>query len=528
MADLPELPESARRTLMLQWKSLLNQHKFNGEHLQWHDSQRDALSRGGRIGLGGGWRGPRGSFKVDERLVDREGIGPSVAIANSRLYQLAMAYWPLWTVSAGYEVYAGWLDLLKAQVLEEVASIWKGHSEGLNRWYERACKPALEKALSPKMQEYESWARNAELKVLEQATTTELLERASGAHQGASDNYVDETTLRSGALGVLSALLLRTKSSLPAKNPYLKDDPKHELWAGMVRKIAKHHADLAEKLPAENAVPREYDGWALDCLKAFFVGSAIEMAISLPNRDPESLAVYYDYLDAASEVVGEIGQQIAPHLTPSFFAFLPSRITKWREVAKAAIIAPDVAPHAFDGVRNDLQRALEKSGSDKPEAKGELPPRENKIPARDLGGASMDSLEPLSPTEPPKVGPTADAAKPGSSWEEIEITFISDERVQIVDGHERKTLNYAEFGFEDRRNGKPNLAWITLRELAKLGGEIKQSDPSVGWVLVERRAQEIRKALRYRFSLVDDPLPFVEKIGYRARFKISLGRSFNH
>jgi hypothetical protein len=42
----------------------------------------------------------------------------------------------------------------------------------------------------------------------------------------------------------------------------------------------------------------------------------------------------------------------------------------------------------------------------------------------------------------------SNAAK-AATWEEIEILFLSDERVQILNGTNRETRNYAEFGFAD-------------------------------------------------------------------------------
>jgi hypothetical protein len=123
-------------------------------------------------------------------------------------------------------------------------------------------------------------------------------------------------------------------------------------------------------------------------------------------------------------------------------------------------------------------------------------------------------------------GSAVDLGKPISSWEEIEIRFLSEERVQIIAGSETTTLNYAEFGFEDGRSEKPNLAWIALRSLATLGGTISQPNSGQDWSSVEKRMQEIRKVLRTHFSLSDDPLPFVEDVGYRACFKISLAQSF--
>ena len=53
----------------------------------------------------------------------------------------------------------------------------------------------------------------------------------------------------------------------------------------------------------------------------------------------------------------------------------------------------------------------------------------------------------------------ADAA----TWEGIEITFLSDERVQIHIGKTHETRNYAEFGFQDNKSKNPNRAWETLR-----------------------------------------------------------------
>jgi hypothetical protein len=40
---------------------------------------------------------------------------------------------------------------------------------------------------------------------------------------------------------------------------------------------------------------------------------------------------------------------------------------------------------------------------------------------------------------------------------------ISDERVRVKDGTQLQTFNYSEMGFEDRRSGKPNEGWGTLR-----------------------------------------------------------------
>ena len=128
----------------------------------------------------------------------------------------------------------------------------------------------------------------------------------------------------------------------------------------------------------------------------------------------------------------------------------------------------------------------------------------------------------------------APEAEPEDKWEEIEILFLSDERVQILRGGKRsETLNYADFGFEDGRNGNPNQAWAILRLLAERNGWIEsEKEAGMEWPKVEKRIQEIRSALRQYFRITSDPISFVEKNrvqdkgGYNARFKISCGRSY--
>jgi len=152
------------------------------------------------------------------------------------------------------------------------------------------------------------------------------------------------------------------------------------------------------------------------------------------------------------------------------------------------------------------------------------------------------ALEPvLPPLSPAQEGPVADAqgvsgvdmpTQPSSSetgtWGAIEISFLSEERVQIRNAATTETRNYAEFGFQDGRNGKPNRAWEAFRVLAAESGIIRDAAKTGGkWPDVEKRIQEIRKVLRKHFQISADPIPFVEGTGYQARFKISCSPSFH-
>jgi len=124
--------------------------------------------------------------------------------------------------------------------------------------------------------------------------------------------------------------------------------------------------------------------------------------------------------------------------------------------------------------------------------------------------------------------PTQSSNAGVATWDTIEILFLSDERVQICNGTNSETRNYAELGFADDRDGKPNQAWVALRALAEQRGVTKDAaEMHQPWPKVEKRIQEIRKALRKHFGISDDPIQFVKRVGYQAKFKIGCSPSFD-
>jgi hypothetical protein len=135
------------------------------------------------------------------------------------------------------------------------------------------------------------------------------------------------------------------------------------------------------------------------------------------------------------------------------------------------------------------------------------------------------------PAEGARVNKAESASASAADWGTVEIMFLSDTRVQIRNGADTDTCNYAELGFADRRdrkNGKPNQAWATLRVLAQAGGTIPDTkNTRTSWSKLEKRMQEIRRRLREHFGIPADPLPFIAGTGYRALFKIGCGPSFH-
>jgi hypothetical protein len=156
--------------------------------------------------------------------------------------------------------------------------------------------------------------------------------------------------------------------------------------------------------------------------------------------------------------------------------------------------------------------------------------------AADLGpsaraGELAPKLDEAAPVQPAFVMNGVNEKEsdpPAVSWGDIEISFLSDERVQIKRAKQTETRNYGEMGFEDGRNGKPRQAWLVLRTLAESNGIIRHAAKAgEDWKRVEKRIQDIRKILRTHFGIPTDPVPFVEGIGYRARFVINCSSSFH-
>jgi hypothetical protein len=149
-------------------------------------------------------------------------------------------------------------------------------------------------------------------------------------------------------------------------------------------------------------------------------------------------------------------------------------------------------------------------------------------PVQSPTAVSGEAQSKVPATAPPLQSRASVAA---ISWASIEISFLSDHSVQIRNGTKAKPLNYAEFGFVDRRTGNPNRAWSMLLTLAKERGIIRDHRSSgQTWPQIEKRIQEIRKTLREYFHLsadTADPIPYVSGTGYQARFKIGCGPSFN-
>jgi hypothetical protein len=147
--------------------------------------------------------------------------------------------------------------------------------------------------------------------------------------------------------------------------------------------------------------------------------------------------------------------------------------------------------------------------------------------------------------------PLLEQLAPPLTWEkDVAIIFLSDERVQVKRGDEYSTMNYAEFGFEDKRNGKPDQAWGLLREMAENRGVLRKPERRVPeavlkparnrdkefhraleaqtrqWAKTQKHVETIRKRLREHFQIPDgDPIP-ATAAGYQMAFQLGCGPSY--
>jgi len=120
-------------------------------------------------------------------------------------------------------------------------------------------------------------------------------------------------------------------------------------------------------------------------------------------------------------------------------------------------------------------------------------------------------------------------------WGEVEITFLSEFRIQMTIGSEiQPPQTFAEMGFASKKSPKtPVAAWNALRLFAEREGVVSSLPNVVDWSAFEKRVQEIRARFKARFGLSDDPITFKRKThqvsddhGYRTKFNIGCHSSY--
>jgi hypothetical protein len=198
MADLPQLPERARRKLALRWQALIEKHGFTGEHLKWAETRKRKISTRALL--------PPAS--IDSPAVrfmqarsaptepvyahpDTIGIQETGMLAAERYGQFIDEYFSLWLSEQGRcsDAFTAWLLELRVVVADEAAQLWKERGD----WFDRVSRPSLDTVLTPLFDQSKTKARDIEIADLEpenvpferlMAQAHEALERSSRAVQG--------------------------------------------------------------------------------------------------------------------------------------------------------------------------------------------------------------------------------------------------------------------------------------------------------------------------------------------------------
>lgn len=175
---------------------------------------------------------------------------------------------------------------------------------------------------------------------------------------------------------------------------------------------------------------------------------------------PFSALLPYLDIDAAHGVLfREPLANLAPEPGPSagVAEMLRSVSAKHEAIYNAAILV------------RQLQTAIIAKVDDQPERSGgnathKAGTRESKDVVQGPGAISPGRVK-----RPSRLFPKID----GLRWEEVTITFVSNDAVRISAHGQNLRMHYAEMGFTDRRKtDMPNTRWVILREMACHGGLI--------------------------------------------------------
>jgi hypothetical protein len=139
----PVLSESTKHELGFSWEAILEHHQLS----EW---QRSEYNRGRQL------LSDNTSKRMDSqhrrKLLDEArqlGLASSEKATEAAFRAIESEYESLWHLSgAPPETYGSWLDSAKRQVTDQLTRAWKSRSRVTDDWYEKTCRPAVEKILT--------------------------------------------------------------------------------------------------------------------------------------------------------------------------------------------------------------------------------------------------------------------------------------------------------------------------------------------------------------------------------------------
>jgi hypothetical protein len=107
-----------------------------------------------------------------------------------------------------------------------------------------------------------------------------------------------------------------------------------------------------------------------------------------------------------------------------------------------------------------------------------------------------------------------------ASWTELRVRFVDGHTVSIKIGRFSQVLNYAQLGFADGRNSRPNKQWELLQTLANNHGMLAWGQPGASRTQQKRR-ENLALQLKRALPLSGEPIELTEDgKGWRTVFHI--------
>lgn len=119
------------------------------------------------------------------------------------------------------------------------------------------------------------------------------------------------------------------------------------------------------------------------------------------------------------------------------------------------------------------------------------------------------------------------AVKPGTAWDEVELTITQWDKLKISARGRSKSYHFSKIGFAGRKPNEPGTLWELLLFISVQHGSFNKNTRSNLDAKTELKSQvkNLRNKLKAIIPIDEDPIPFDRShydVGeYRHRFKIS-------
>jgi hypothetical protein len=108
----------------------------------------------------------------------------------------------------------------------------------------------------------------------------------------------------------------------------------------------------------------------------------------------------------------------------------------------------------------------------------------------------------------------------GARWSDVRIGFLDGHRVTVKVATVKRTLNYTQMGFVDRRSAEPDVQWELLRAFARGSGTLTWDRPEADRKN-QKRKELLAQALQAFFRIEGDPIvTSTDGTGWRTEFAV--------